>query len=316
MNTTMATEFLTRCFLPGETIALLLRCEEPARIAQRIVRLEQATAPTYIRWLAHENARGMNVYVAANPLRSGSRKRTKECIAEIRHVYLDIDCNGDARIAAVESSRAVPEPTTILSTSPGKYQVLWRVEGFDFALQEGTLKQLAIAFGGDTACTDCNRVVRLPGFYNAKYTPAHLVTASVFADGIAKPEDFRLLVDSTNFMVSVRRIARASASTKHTRSEQDWAWVLSELSSGREVALVTEELAVRRADKPNPRYYAQRTVDVASARLALLAGTSVHDVIARLESKDSSDIPAAIRSARAREIAHTAAQMIARRNLP
>lgn len=316
MNTTMANEFLTRCFFPGETIALLLRREEPTRVAQRIVTLEQATAPTYMRWLAHENANGMNVYVAANPLRSSSCKRTKECIAEIRHVYLDIDCDGDARITALESSKAVPEPTTILSTSPGKYQVLWRVEGFDFALQEGTLKQLAIAFGGDTACTDCNRVVRLPGFRNAKYTPAHLVTASVFANGISKPEDFRLLADSPESMLSVRRITRVSASTKHTRSEQDWAWVLSELSSGREAVIVTEALAARRADKPNPRYYAQRTVDVASARLALLGGTSIHNVIAQLEYKASSDIPTAFRSARAREIAHTAARMIARRNLP
>ncbi len=39
----------------------------------------------------------------------------------------------------------------------------------------------------------------------------------------------------------------------------------------------------RRADKPNPLYYAQRTVDIASARLALLAGASIHDVITILK---------------------------------
>ena len=91
MNSAMAYEFLTRCFAESETIAILLRREEPARIVLRIIRREQATAPCYMRWLAHENASGMNVYVAANPLRSGSRKRTKECIAAIRHLYLDID---------------------------------------------------------------------------------------------------------------------------------------------------------------------------------------------------------------------------------
>ena len=166
MNTTMATEFLTRCFRPEETIALLLRRDEPAKLLQRIVRLEQATAAAYMRWLAHENATGMNVYVAANPLRSGSRKRTKECVAEVRHLYLDIDCDGDARVAALRASDAVPEPTGIISTSPGKYQLLWRVDGFDFTLQESALKQLATAFGGDPACTDCNRVIRVPGFQN------------------------------------------------------------------------------------------------------------------------------------------------------
>ena len=54
--------------------------------------------------------------------------------------------------------------------------MLWRVEGFDFANQEQTLKLLAIAFGGDPACTDCNRVIRVPGFHNRKYDAAHPVT--------------------------------------------------------------------------------------------------------------------------------------------
>ncbi len=159
-----AKDFLTRCFAPGETIALLLRTESPAKTQQRVVTLEQALAPRYLGWLAHQNHHGANVYVAANPLRSGSRKRTKECVASVRHLYIDIDEDGDARLAALRASDAVPVPSVILSTSPGKYQALWRVDGFDFATQEITLKRLASAFGGDPACTDCNRVLRIPGF--------------------------------------------------------------------------------------------------------------------------------------------------------
>ena len=192
MNTTIATQFLSRCFCPKETIGLLLRREEPPKLAQRIVRVEQAIAPAYMRWLAHENASGMNVYVAANPLRSGSRKRTKECIAEVRHLYLDLDDDGDARLCAVRASDAVPKPTAIVCTSAGKYQVFWRVGGFDFALQETTLKKLAVKFGGDPACTDCNRVLRIPGFNNRKYTPTHPVTVEYGSDSIAYPGDFRL----------------------------------------------------------------------------------------------------------------------------
>jgi len=124
-----ATDFLTRCFAPGETIALLLRSESADRPAQRIVRLEQAIAPSYLRWLAHENHAGANVYVAANPLHSGSRPRTKESIASVRHLYIDIDCDGDARVAALRASDAVPPPTAILATSPGKYQALSRISG-------------------------------------------------------------------------------------------------------------------------------------------------------------------------------------------
>src|SRR6266851_8309802 len=156
----IAADFLTRCFAPGESIALLLRRENPAVILQRIVPLERALAPRYLGWLAHENAIGANIYVAANPLRSGSRKRTKENIASVRHLYIDVDTDGDARLAALRASDAVPVPTAILSTSPDKYQVLWQVDGFDFARQEQTLKLLTIAFGGDPACTDCDRVLR------------------------------------------------------------------------------------------------------------------------------------------------------------
>src|ERR1700727_1907101 len=119
MNTTVAREFLTRCFAPGQTIAVLLRRENPASTTQRIVTLETATTPRYMGWLAHENAGGANIYVAANPLRPCSRKRTKESIADVRHLYIDIDVDGDARIAALRASHEVPTPAAILSTSPG-----------------------------------------------------------------------------------------------------------------------------------------------------------------------------------------------------
>jgi hypothetical protein len=42
--------------------------------------------------------------------------------------------------------------------------------------RQTSLKLLAMTFGGDPACTDRNRVLRLPGFLNQKYTPAHVVT--------------------------------------------------------------------------------------------------------------------------------------------
>src|SRR5271163_3059890 len=187
-----AKDFLTRCFAPGETIALLLRRDNGERPTQRTVRLEQVLTPRYLGWLAHENGIGANVYVAANPLRSGSRRRTKESIASVRHLYIDIDFDGEARVAALRASDAVPVPTAILSTSPNKYQALWRVDGFDLARQEQTLKLLAIAFGGDPACTDCNRVLRVPGFLNQKYDPAYRVTVEYPCDSVWTPGDFRL----------------------------------------------------------------------------------------------------------------------------
>ncbi len=52
------------------------------------------------------------------------------------------------------------------------------------------------------------------------------------------------------------------------------------------------ELASRRSDKPNPLYYAQRTVDVASARLWLIEGI-------RIDGRDDdARIPTPLRASR------------------
>jgi hypothetical protein len=276
------------------------------------VTLEQATASRYLAWLRYENHKGANVYVAANPLRFGSRKRTKDCIAEVRHLYLDIDVDGDNRVAALMESEAVPVPTVILSTSPGKYQVLWRVEGFDFDQQENTLKLLAIAFGGDSACTDRNRVLRVPGFRNCKYDPAHPVTVEYPSDSIYRPEDFRLDGALPNAVLPPYGFALTYPTNKNTHSEQDWAWVVQRLSQGEDARELTLSLASRRSDKPNPLYYAQRTIDIASARLSLLEGIAIEDVIAMLQRRRSVEIPASLSASRAREIATTAQRMIAR----
>jgi hypothetical protein len=309
----VATNFLTRCFSSSETIALLLRREDAARPQQRVVTLEQVLAPRYMAWLTFENDNGANIYVSANPLRPGSHKRTKESIVSVRHIYIDIDTDGDARLAVLRASDSVPAPTAILSTSPGKYQALWRVAGFDFEHQEQTLKLLALTFGGDPACTDRNRVLRIPGFLNCKYSPAHPVAVEYPADTTYTPADFRLDTIAVSSVLPLRGNARKLPSNKHSHSENDWAWVCSQLAHGRDATKLTHELVFRRADKPDPLYYAQRTVDMASARLWLADGIPIADVITMLEVRRRFEIPAALCSARAREIAATAQHMIARR---
>lgn len=308
-------EFLTRCFRPDETIALLLRRERPVSIAQRVVQMKRVLESRYQAWLAYENSSRANIYVAANPLHPLSRSRTKQSIASVRHLYIDIDTDGDARLAALRASDLVPTPTSILLTSPGKYQVLWRVEGFDFDRQEQALKLLAINFGGDPACTDCNRVLRIPGFLNCKYDPAFRVMVEYPADSVWTPDDFRLAIPTTKAVAFAATHGHGMREQPHkySHSEADWAWVSDQLAHGRDAMKLTRELASRRSDKPNPLYYAQRTVDVASARLWLLEGIRIDDVITMLESRHRFEIPAALCSARAREIASTAERMIARR---
>ena len=315
----IAANFLTRSFASCETIALLLRREDALRPQQRVVTVEQVLAPRYIAWLNFENDNGANIYVSANPLRTGSRKRTKECVASVRHLYIDIDEDGDARLAALRASDLVPTPTAIISTSPGKCQALWRVAGFDFERQEQTLKLIAQSFGGDPACTDRNRVLRIPGFLNCKYSPAHPVAVEYPADSIYGPADFRLENIEVSSVLPLCGNAQKkpvhSTPSKHSHSEDDWAWVCARLARDMDAAKLTRELASRRADKSDPLYYAQRTVDVASARLWLADSIPIDDVITMLEVRRRFEITAAVAGTRAREIAATAQRMIARRKM-
>ena len=105
-----------------------------------------------------------------------------------------------------------------------------------------------------------------------------------------------------------------NAENEHTPSEEDWAWVLHELAQGKDAKKLTRTLASRRADKPRPLYYAQRTVDLASARLWLFQGIPMDDIVAMLVVRRRREIPDALFcSARAHEIAQTAQQMISER---
>jgi hypothetical protein len=315
IDTRIGAEFLGRSFAPEETIAIVLRRTSPAAIVQRIVTLQRALQPRYLGWLAHENATGANVYVGANPLFSRSRKRTKESVAEVRHLYLDLDSDAEAKLAVLRSSNELPIPAAIVSTSPGKYQVFWRVENFPFEQQETLLKALAITFGGDRACTDRNRVLRLPGFLNQKYDPAHQVTVVFPSQSTVHCEDFRLANPVPDWDRIRGRIESVKPAGKQSHSETDWAWILGELARGKDPLKLTRTLADRRSDKPNPVYYAQRTVDVASAWLWFREGLPIGDVVTMLQVRRRFQIPDKLCSARAHEIAFTAQRMIARKKI-
>lgn len=313
IDSRIAARFLSQSFGSGETIAIVLRTESQP-IVQRIVRLESALEPRYLSWLAHENAAGMNVYVSANPLMPGSRKRTKESVAQIRHLYIDLDTDGTAKLEALRSSDSVPIPSAVVSTSAEKYQVLWRIEDCQIEQQELLLKTLSVKFGGDSACTDCNRVLRLPGFLNRKYDPSPLVSVEFPRNLPSRLADFQL--DITSVMAEFpHEISLRKSSGKQTHSEQDWAWTLRELARGSDPQKLTRVLAERRSDKPNPRYYAQRTVDVASAWLWLKDGFPFADVVTMLQVRRRFEFRGSVCSARALEIAFTAQRMVSRKKI-
>ncbi len=177
------------------------------------------------------------------------------------------------------------------------------------------LKLLAMTFGGDPACTDLSRVLRLPGFLNQKYAPAPVVTIDYSSDSKSHFEDFQL-DDSLPNRDPIRRLMGAGKTIgKDSDSERDWAWILGELTRGKDPVKLTRTLAERRPEKPDPVYYAQRTVDVASAWLWLRDGVPMGDIVTMLQVRRRFQIPDKFCSARAHEIAFTAQRMIARKKI-
>lgn len=123
---------------------------------------------------------------------------------------------------------------------------------------------------------------------------------------------FRLEIAATDFTAYAVANHGRKPPRKHNNSESDWAWVSSQLRQGKDAAKLTPDLAARPSDKPNPPYYAQRTIDVA-AHLWLLERIRTEDVITMLECRRRFDVLSALCFARAREIAATAERMITRR---
>ena len=165
-----ASEYILDNFEQSDRIAMLVLNRDFGETIQRITSAQKASSPEFQAWLRYRNANGSDIYIGQNPLRKDASTRTKEDIESIRHVYLDLDHGGPEALESVENSSVVPKPNYVLTSSPGKFQVVWKVEGMSLEEAEGLLHTMAREFGGDPAATDATRVLRLPGFTKKKGT--------------------------------------------------------------------------------------------------------------------------------------------------
>jgi len=144
---------------------------KPGLISERIKAIKAAGVPCAVSTVparAEERAEivqkaGADIFVGMNPIKDGAYSRTKQSLKEIRHVYLDIDRDGDQAIEIIRTSLDVPMPNFVLNTSPQKYQVVWRIEGVNQQQAETLLHSMANHFAADLAATDATRALRLPG---------------------------------------------------------------------------------------------------------------------------------------------------------
>jgi hypothetical protein len=217
------------------------------------------------------------IYIGMNPLKHDASTRTKEEIESIRHVYIDLDYGGRKVLETIHKSNLVPKPNYVLTSSPEKFQIVWKVEGMTLEEAEALLHALAREFGGDPAATDATRVLRLPGFANKKYDADFYVGARRHATETYRLRDFKLHIDGQD---SPRRhyparTKRESTGQALSQSEHDWAFAIRALARGDDPEVVIQRIADHRSgEKSNPQYYARLTVTKALAQLGKAAPES------------------------------------------
>lgn len=187
-----AAEYVLALHRPQDEAAVLVRNRSRQQTVQRILPAEGIADRPFQQWLAAQNLAGADIFIGMNPVKPGAHSRTREHVKEIRHVYLDLDEEAGTSLQAIRTSGDVPPPNFVLDTSPGKHQVIWRVEGLDRPQAETLLRALASQYGGDPAATDISRLLRLPGFMNRKYNEAFIVRALHETDAVYHSQDFRV----------------------------------------------------------------------------------------------------------------------------
>jgi RepB DNA-primase from phage plasmid len=268
-----APDYIRANFDPSDRLAVLVKNRKRGETLQRISTAVRIASPQFQDWLRYKNDQdGSDIYIGMNPLKPEAHTRTKDDIQAIKHVYLDLDHGGAKSLAAIQQSDRVPPPSYVLSTSPHKFQAIWKVEGFNQEQAETLLHALAREFDGDPAATDSTRVLRLPGFTNKKYEEEYRVTVHSQTDGTYHPRDFKLRTDPVDagparWNPSRERTA-ASGPRELSQSERDWAYAKRALARGALPEEVMRDIAEFRAhEKHDPEDYAQRTVAKAQAEL-------------------------------------------------
>ena len=279
-----AVEYIERNYQSSDRLAIVVRNRLTGETTQRLASAEKIANNDFQAWLRHKNAQGADIYISQNALRSDARTRSKADVDKIRHVYLDLDKNGEDAITKIGNSSVVPEPSFVIGTSPHKYQVIWRVADMAPIEAEALQKAMVTEFGGDPAATDSSRVLRLPGFQNKKYPKDYLVEAYAGSNQTYGLPDFKVPTDDRQS--EIRTIDQTKdhgrKTIEITQSERDWAYVKQQLSRGETPERLVKALTHFRQDKSSPDYYARQTVSRAYASIALSRGDKPSEIEQRV----------------------------------
>jgi len=274
-------------------LALVIINRHTQKVTERYTTPTQI--PKYIPYLRHCNATGGDVYFTPSRLKPQSRKRTKSDFLDLQQVvYLEFD-QPNTLDNLISSN--YPCPSAIVASSHGRHHVYWCLKDpISKHRQEELISNIALDVGADTVAVDTSRLLRLPTFCNKKpsrdnfrssliYPDQKMIEPTTFDDLASAVDNYqeakatslssgasRALCASSGENGSIADFAQSVAengsiadfgntSADQSQSGRDWFLVNDKLfAKGDDPHQVIKWLEGRSERKPNPHYYAKRTV--------------------------------------------------------
>jgi hypothetical protein len=111
----------------------------------------------------------------------------------------------------------LPTPSYVLTSSPGRLHIFWRVTGFDTQRVEALQKRLARELGTDAAATPVSQTTRLPDFFNQKYDMPYLITVAYCDVRVFTPVDFLATSETADYHAEPVNCLRHGSSVERAR---------------------------------------------------------------------------------------------------
>ena len=274
-------------------IALVIINRQTQKVTERYT--TPAQIPKYIPYLRHCNATGCDIYFTPSRLKPQLRKRTKSDFLD-KQLIVFLEFDQPKTLDNLISSN-YPSPSAIVASSHGRHHVYWRLrEPINKHRQEELISNIALDVGADTVATDTSRLLRLPTFCNKKPSRDNFRSSLIYPDqGVVEPTTFDDLASAVDNYQEAKASSISSGASRANCASSSQNGQLTDLTksftqngqlsdlgktsadysqSGRDWFMVNDKLFAKGDDpkevikwlesqserKPNPHYYAKRTV--------------------------------------------------------
>ncbi|HUN99034.1 MAG TPA: DNA-primase RepB domain-containing protein [Bradyrhizobium sp.] len=154
--------------------------ERPRGKNGKLAAIRYGTLKEHTAELCALSARGAAVWVMVNaggshPPPGKNAVRNADIVTRIRYHWADFD-----EEPATNCSRLGIKPDIIVQSSPGKYQLYWRVSDVPIKDFEPRQERLNALLGADPQLKDLPRVLRLPGFPHQKKPAAPFMVRMIW----------------------------------------------------------------------------------------------------------------------------------------